>query len=304
MPNRNYAEGMDSRLHVVTGKGGTGKSTIAMAQATAWARAGYTTLYIDVEGRNSLAPIYQLAQFPYKEIEISKNLWAMSVDPRESFLEYLDLFYRAGAAVRALDKFGVVDFVSSIAPGLRDVLLIGKAYEAVRRRPKLPGSTFEGPWIYDKVIIDAPPTGRIGKFLDVNSQLATLAKVGPIHDQALSISELVKSDMTSVHFVTTAEELPIQETIEGISEIQDLGISVGTIYINKSLPCIDIEMGKRNLPSAVVGQLDLELIALETKIKKQEIEISRLSNNDSKRLPYITESDLIHAIQKLADYLD
>ena len=116
--------------------------------------------------------------------------------------------------------------------------------------------------------------------------------------------ELVKSDMTSVHFVTTAEELPIQETIEGISEIQDLGISVGTIYINKSLPCIDIEMGKRNLPSTVVGQLDRELIALETKIKKQEIEISRLSINDSKRLPYITESDLIHAIQKLADYLD
>ncbi len=89
------------------------------------------------------------------------------------------MYYRLGRAGKALDKFGVIDFATTIAPGVRDVLLTGKVYEAVHRNRRTKNARQ-----YDAVVLDAPPTGRIAQFLNVNSELAGLAKVGPIRNQA------------------------------------------------------------------------------------------------------------------------
>ena len=91
-------------------------------------------------------------------------MFALVADPESALIEYLEMFYNLRQAGTALAKLGVMDFATTIAPGLRDVLLTGKAAEAVRRKDD------GGSPVYDAVVMDAPPTGRIGRFLNVTSR--------------------------------------------------------------------------------------------------------------------------------------
>jgi anion-transporting ArsA/GET3 family ATPase len=150
---------------------------------------------------------------------------ALAVDPEEALLEYLDMFYKLGAAGRALRKVGAIDFATTIAPGMRDVLLTGKVKEATTR-------TAEGRRVYHAVVLDAPPTGRIGRFLNVTAETARLAKVGPIKTQSEGVAALLRSPMTAVHVVTLLEEMPVQETMDAIADLTALGIRVGKVIVN------------------------------------------------------------------------
>ena len=136
------------------------------------------------------------------------------------------MFYKLGRAGRALQEVGAIDFATTIAPGMRDVLLTGKAYEAVRaaRRPERR--------IYDAVVMDAPPTGRITRFLNVNTEVAGLARVGPVHNQADASCGLLRSPQTAVHLVTLLEEMPVQETVDGVAELRAAGLPVGAVIVN------------------------------------------------------------------------
>src|SRR5213595_1232553 len=165
------------QLHVVTGKGGTGKTTVAAALALALASRGKTVLLCEAEGRQGIAQLFDVPPLPYEERLIARgttgsgDVYALAIDAESALLEYLDMYYRLGRAGKALDRFGVVEFATTIAPGVRDVLLIGKVYEAARRRPdgESGGRSARGRAPYDAVVLDAPPTGRIGRFLNVNS---------------------------------------------------------------------------------------------------------------------------------------
>jgi anion-transporting ArsA/GET3 family ATPase len=135
----------------------------------------------------------------------------------------------------ALTRLGMVDFATTIAPGLSDVLVTGKATEATRR--KQPGSA--SGFAYDAVVLDAPPTGRIGRFLNVSAEVSGLAKVGPIRAHADTVANVIKSPQTAVHFVCTLEEMPVQETLDGIAEIRGVpGMHVGGIVINMARPAV------------------------------------------------------------------
>ena len=130
------------RLHVVTGKGGTGKSTVAAALALALASHGKQVLLCEVEGRQGIARMFDVDPLPYEERRIATGLrgpegspgvvHALHIDPESALLEYLAMYYKLGRAGRALDRFGVIEFATTIAPGVRDVLLTGKVFEAVR----------------------------------------------------------------------------------------------------------------------------------------------------------------------------
>ncbi|MEV4017681.1 ArsA-related P-loop ATPase [Nonomuraea angiospora] len=219
------------RLHVVTGKGGTGKTTVAAALALALAAGGRKVLLVEVEGRQGIAQIFDLPPLPYEERKIAVapsggDVYALAVDPEEAMLEYMEMFYGMRRAGRALTKMGVVDFATTVAPGFRDVLVTGKTTEAVRRRGK------NGRRIYDAVVLDAPPTGRITRFLNVTQEVAGLAKVGPIKNHSELVNGVVKSPETAVHFVTLLEEMPVQETLDGISELRSAGLPAGGIFVN------------------------------------------------------------------------
>ncbi len=220
-----------TRLHVVTGKGGTGKTTVAAALALALATGGRSVLLCEVEGRQGLAQLFDVPPLPYEERSLARapgggEVLGLAIDPEAALLEYLDMYYRLGRAGKALDRFGVVDFATTIAPGLRDVLLTGKIYEAYARRDR------EGTRVYDAVVVDAPPTGRIARFLNVNAEVSGLARVGPVRHQADSVMRMMRSPRTAVHLVTVLEEMPVQETMDGIAQLRAADLPVGRIIVN------------------------------------------------------------------------
>ncbi|MFR9799889.1 ArsA family ATPase [Streptomyces sp. MS06] len=224
-----------SRLQVVSGKGGTGKTTVAAALALALATEGKRTLLVEVEGRQGIAQLFETEALPYEERKIAVapgggEVFALAIDPERALLDYLQMFYKLGSAGRALKKLGAIDFATTIAPGVRDVLLTGKACEAVRRKDG------RGRFAYDVVVMDAPPTGRITRFLNVNDEVAGLAKIGPIHNQAQAVMRVLKSPQTAVHLVTLLEEMPVQETVDGIAELRAARLPVGRVIVNMVRP--------------------------------------------------------------------
>lgn len=219
------------RLHVVSGKGGTGKTTVAAALAIALATGGRKVLVVEVEGRQGLSQIYDVPPLPYAERRVATapgggEVFALAIDPEEALLEYLEMFYNLRRAGSALRKMGAIDFATTIAPGVRDVLLTGKAKEAVRRKV---GTKH----VYDAVVMDAPPTGRIARFLNVNSEVAGLARTGPIRSQADAVMEVIASPLTAVHLVTLLEEMPVQETADAVAELTASKLPVGGIVVNQ-----------------------------------------------------------------------
>jgi anion-transporting ArsA/GET3 family ATPase len=223
-----------TRLHVVTGKGGTGKTTAAAALALALADTGRSVLLVEVEGRQALAQLFGIPPMPYAETRLAQvgrggKLFGLAIDAEQAMIEYLDMFYGLKRSARGLKKMGAVDFVTTLAPGLRDVLLTGKVKESVVR-------TRDGKPVYDAVVLDAPPTGRVAKFLDATKEVARLTKFGPINNQSEGVIKLLHSDKTAVHIVTLLEEMPVQETIDAAGELATLGFHLGVVIVNRARP--------------------------------------------------------------------
>ncbi|MFQ1003329.1 ArsA-related P-loop ATPase [Modestobacter sp. SSW1-42] len=237
------SEPMPVRCHVVTGKGGTGKTTVAAALALSLATDGRHVLLVETEGRQGIAQLFDTPPLPYEERRVAVTrgggeVKALAIDVEAAFLEYLDMFYNLKRAGYALRKMGAVDFATAIAPGLRDVLLTGKIKEAVTRRGK------DGRPVYDAVVVDAPPTGRISRFLNVTGEVAGLARSGPIKSQSDGVMAVFRSPQTAVHLVTLLEDMPVQETADAIAELETLRLPVGSVIVNMAteplLPAADL----------------------------------------------------------------
>jgi anion-transporting ArsA/GET3 family ATPase len=248
-----------ARLHFVTGKGGTGKSTVAAALALTLASGGRRVLLVEVEGRQGIAQLFDVPPLPYKELKIATaehggQVNALAIDIEAAFLEYLDMFYNLGIAGRAMRRIGAIEFATTIAPGLRDVLLTGKIKESVIRLNK--GAKDNQP-VYDAIVVDAPPTGRIARFLDVTRAVSDLAKGGPVYSQAEGVVKILHSDQTAIHLVTLLEALPMQETIEAIDELQELGLPIGSVIVNRN---IAIHLQPDDLAKAAEGDVDADAV--------------------------------------------
>ena len=230
-------------MHIVTGKGGTGKTTVAAALAIALATDGRKVLLIEVEERQSIAQLFDLPPLPYEERKIAVapgggEVRALAIDVEAALMEYFALFYNLGFAGRTLKKLGAVEFATTLAPGLRDVLLTGKAKECVGRLGK------NGLPVYDAVVLDAPPTGRVVTFLNVTVAMSDLARKGPIRNQADGVVSLLHSPDTMVHLVTLLQDMPVTETVEAIDELRAADLPVGCVIVNAAT---GDQLGERDL---------------------------------------------------------
>jgi anion-transporting ArsA/GET3 family ATPase len=229
---------------------------VAAALALTLASGGRKVLIIEVEGRQGIAQLFDVPPLPYKELKIATaehggQVNALAIDIEAAFLEYLDMFYNLGIAGRAMRRIGAIEFATTIAPGLRDVLLTGKIKESVIRidKNKLP--------VYDAIVVDAPPTGRIARFLDVTRAVSDLAKGGPVYSQAEGVVKLLHSEQTAIHLVTLLEALPMQETMEAIDELQELGLPIGSVIVNRNIAAY---LQPEDLAKAAEGDVDADAV--------------------------------------------
>ena len=286
-----------ARLHFVTGKGGTGKSTVAAALALTLAAGGRKVLLVEVEGRQGIAQLFDVPPLPYQELKIATaerggQVNALAIDIEAAFLEYLDMFYNLGIAGRAMHRIGAIEFATTIAPGLRDVLLSGKIKESVVRvdKDRIP--------VYDAVVVDAPPTGRIARFLDVTKAVSDLAKGGPVFSQAEGVVKLLHSDQTAIHLVTLLEALPVQETLEAIEELAEMQLPIGSVIVNRNIPSF---LEPHDLAKAAEGDVDADSV-------RAGLETAGIKLNDSDFAGLLTETiqhaTLITARAETAQQLD
>jgi anion-transporting ArsA/GET3 family ATPase len=313
------------KLHIVSGKGGTGKTTVAASLALALAAGGRQVLLTEVEGRQGIAQLFDTPPLPYEERRVAVargggEVYALAIDPEQALLEYLEQFYNLRRAGSMLKKIGAIDFATTIAPGMRDVLLTGKVMEAATRERRGGGR------LYDAVVLDAPPTGRISRFLNVNSEVAALARMGPIRNQADSVMALLRSQKTAVHLVTVLEEMPVQETADGVAELGSTDLHVGAVLVNMVrdplLPAgrlADIAAGKVksseiagglkaagiDADSATVAALAGEATdhAGRVKLEQQERKVLSSLDRPTYELPLIDDATELAGLQEIAQRL-
>lgn len=218
-------------VQVVTGKGGVGKTAVAVALALAAAHRGLATLLVDVEGRGSPARALGEPEWDERERPVRSGLWAASLDPTAAVLEYLDMFHGLRVLPRALERAHAIEFVTAAAPGLRDLLLVGKVYEIEARRQ---GSDRRR---YDTIVVDAPPTGRIVPFLGSPASVTEIVRVGQIRRQAAQITGMLRDPArTRVLMVTLLEDLAVTEAVEGLAALAAAGIATGPLVVNRVEP--------------------------------------------------------------------
>jgi anion-transporting ArsA/GET3 family ATPase len=260
-----------SRLLLVTGKGGTGKTAVAAALATTAAKLGYKVLAVEVEGRQGLPRLFDLPALGHREVALAEGITGVAIDQKAALRDYLEA---SGVGILAglLNRTGIADLVTAAAPGLGDALVLSRVWEAAagpdRARQaaaqaqaqsqsaggtgsaggtatagttdgSAPAGTRPGAERpqYDLVIVDAPPSGRVVPFLRAPGSFAGVARVGPAADRARLVAELLNDPARTRAVITTLpEQLPVTEAKETVVALGEAGIALGLLVVNQVLP--------------------------------------------------------------------
>jgi anion-transporting ArsA/GET3 family ATPase len=224
---------LDKRLVIVTGKGGVGKSTVALAMGLAAAAEGRRTIVCEVSSQEHTSHVFNRAEVGFHEVEMADNLWAISIDPDEAMREYLLLQLKVRAMRDLLVRSRIFNYLAAATPGLRELVTIGKIWEVA-----LPDRKVKKGREYDLVIVDAPATGHGVAFLQTPRTFANVARVGPIKAQAEALETfLVNHRKTGVAIVALPEEMPVNETASLERTLtEEVGVSVDRVYMNALYP--------------------------------------------------------------------
>src|SRR4051794_27173312 len=219
------------RLLVVTGKGGVGKSTVAAALALVAARQGKRVLIVDVDAKGTVAARFEAGTIGFKPREVMPGISLLAMDTEASLAEYLRLNLRVPIIGRLGPLAGMLDFVATAAPGVREILTIGKVCWEVRE-------SIEGRADWDLVVVDAAATGHVIPQLGAADAIRDLVAVGPVRGQTEWMSELLADPaITALNVVTTPEEMPIEETIDLVGRArEELDVPLGAVIVNRVLP--------------------------------------------------------------------
>jgi anion-transporting ArsA/GET3 family ATPase len=224
---------LDKRLVFVTGKGGVGKSTVALALALAGVRAGKRTILCEVAAQEHLSHVFHRGQVGFREVELDENLWGISIDPDESMREYVLLQLKVRAMRDLLFRSRIFSYLAAATPGLKELVTIGKIWELTLDERKARDAH-----PYDLVVVDAPATGHGVGFLQTPRTFANIARVGPIRQQAETLDAFIRNrKRTGIAVVALPEEMPVNETAALERSLSaDVGVTVDRIFCNALYP--------------------------------------------------------------------
>jgi anion-transporting ArsA/GET3 family ATPase len=224
---------LDKRLVFVTGKGGVGKSTVALALGLAAAEAGKRTIVCEVSSEETISHVFHRAEVGFNEVEMADNLWTISIDPDESMREYLLIQLKVRAMRDLLYRSKIFNYLAAATPGLRELVTIGKIWELAQLDRKVRKGRK-----YDLVVVDAPATGQGVGFLQTPRTFANVARVGPIRAQAQALEAfLVDHRKTGVALVALPEEMPVNESASLERQLtEEVGVAVDRVYMNALYP--------------------------------------------------------------------
>jgi anion-transporting ArsA/GET3 family ATPase len=224
---------LDKRLIFVTGKGGVGKSTVSIALGIRAAMEGKRTIVVEVASTENTSRIFRQEEVGYKEVEVANDLWAISIDPDDSMREYVLLQLKVKAMRDLLFRSRMFTYLADATPGLNELVTIGKIWELAQLDRKIKHGRK-----YDLVIVDSPATGHGISFLQTPRTFANIARVGPMHNQARELEEMiVDHSMTGSVIVSLPEEMPVNETASLEAELTgDIGVSVDRVIMNALYP--------------------------------------------------------------------
>lgn len=222
---------LDRRLLFFTGKGGVGKSTVAAATAVHAAEHGKRVLLVEVDDKGNAAALFEHAPVGFDPVEVHPGVHAMQMRTEASLREYLKVNLRVPVFGRLGPIAHMLEFVANAAPGVKEILTIGKICWEVRE-------SIEGRADWDLVVVDAAATGHVVAQLDSPRAIRELVQVGPVRTQTEWMMELLADpSITALNVVTTPEEMPINETIELVTTVRDeLQVPLGVIVVNRVLP--------------------------------------------------------------------
>jgi anion-transporting ArsA/GET3 family ATPase len=219
-----------SRVVIVAGKGGVGKTTVTAALATAAARAGTSVLIVEVEGKSGLATAFGRPPLTYEEAELRPGIVARTLTPDEALVEYLEDHGLRRISKRLVNS-GALDVIATAVPGMKDILVLGKVKQLDNERR------------FDLILVDAPAAGHAVTFLTSPRGLLDAVKVGPINAQAADVIKMLSNPARcQVLLVTIPEETPVNELVDTAFALEDqAGIKLGPVVINGCAPSGDGE---------------------------------------------------------------
>jgi anion-transporting ArsA/GET3 family ATPase len=222
---------LDRRLLFFTGKGGVGKTTMAAATAILAADRGRRVLLVDVDGKGDIAALFEHAPVGFKPVLVHPGVLAMAMDTEASLQEYLRLNLKVPVLGRLGPLARVLDFVATAAPGVKEILTVGKILWETRE-------AIEGRADFDLVVVDASASGHIVAQLGAPASIQDLVDVGPVRSQTDWLVELLSDPaITGVNVVTTPEEMPVAETIELVARLRaEVTAPLATVIVNRVLP--------------------------------------------------------------------
>jgi Mrp family chromosome partitioning ATPase len=240
-------------LVIVAGKGGVGKTVVTATLARAAALSGLTTLIVEVEGKSGLATMFGQPALEYDEAVLSAgggpdgaaDVRARTLTADAALLDYLREHGLSRISKRLVQS-GALDVVATAAPGIKDILVLGKVKQLERGRQA------------DLVVLDAPAAGHAITFLQAASALLDTVRVGPINTQAREVLEMLSDhERCQVMLVTLPEETPVNELVDTAFNLEDrVGVGLGPVVVNGVYPELP---GLDDDPTAVAAEAGVSL---------------------------------------------
>jgi anion-transporting ArsA/GET3 family ATPase len=298
---------------IVTGKGGVGKTTVAVALGLRAASEGKRTIVCEVSSQENASRMFEHTAVGFHEVEMEENLWSISIDPDESMREYVLLQLKVRAMRDMLFRSRIFNYLAAATPGLKELVTIGKIWELAQLDRKVKKGRK-----YDLVIVDAPATGHGVGFLQTPRTFASIARVGPIHSQAQTLDRFITDhENTGTAIVALPEEMPVNESVALERDLRDeVGVAVDRVYLNGLYPerfkkedaeklarLADGENGTNGATKAAARAALSEF----NRAKSQRSQLNRLKRGVEapvKTLPFLFEPELdVEAARKLAGRL-